>query len=202
MEYLVTMTTRVPIGTAHAAVDDIRVREARCSAELAATGQLLRLWRAPLLPGEWRTLGLFSAADDESLERVLASMPLRVWRSDEPQPLLAHPNDPASGSAADEAAGSEFLITMTMSVPPGTPELLVDDILVREAERAQELANQGHLRRLWSLPAAPGTRRALGLWRADSSAEIAAIVDALPLRPWMTVETVPLTPHPNDPPRR
>jgi hypothetical protein len=26
-----------------------------------------------------------------------------------------------------------------------------------------------------------------------------AIVDALPLRPWMVVDTVPLTPHPNDP---
>jgi muconolactone delta-isomerase len=75
MEYLVTMTTRVPAGTSEAAVDDIRAREARRSAELARAGQLLRLWRPPL---KWRTLGLFSAADDGGLEQILASMPLRI----------------------------------------------------------------------------------------------------------------------------
>ena len=195
MEYLVTMTTRVPAGTPEAAVEDIRAREAQRAAELARAGQMLRLWRPPLQPGEWRSLGLFSAPDGASLERALASMPLRIWRSDEVQPLAAHPNDPALPGSA----GSEFLITMTISVPPGTPQQQVDDTLAREAERARELATQGHLRRLWALPAAPGVRRGLGLWRAGSSAEMAAVVDSLPLRPWMAVETIPLTPHPNDP---
>jgi muconolactone delta-isomerase len=40
--------------------------------ELAAQGHLLRLWRPPLQPGEWRTLGLFAAGDDGQLEKVLA----------------------------------------------------------------------------------------------------------------------------------
>ena len=79
MEYLVTMTTHVPEGTPDAAVDDIRAREAARSRELAAQGHLLRLWRPPLRPGEWRTFGLFAAAGDDELERVLASMPMRVW---------------------------------------------------------------------------------------------------------------------------
>ena len=96
MEYLVTMTTRVPVGTSPEAVDDTRVREAAHSRELAEQGHLLRLWRPPLQPGEWRTLGLFAAADGDELERVLASMPLRVWRTDEVTPLLPHPNDPAA----------------------------------------------------------------------------------------------------------
>ncbi len=104
----------------------------------------------------------------------------------------------ASGNDRSEHK-REFLITMTVTVPPGTPPQQVDDTLSREAQSARELAAQGHLLRLWSLPAAPGIRRILGLWRAGSSAEIAGIVDALPLRPWMTVETIPLTPHPNDP---
>ena len=95
MEYLVTMTTHVPDGTPEAAVDDIRTREAGRSRELAAQGHLLRLWRPPLQPGEWRTLGLFAAADGAGLERVLASMPLRVWRTDDVTPLSPHPNDPA-----------------------------------------------------------------------------------------------------------
>ena len=184
MEYLVTMTTHVPTGTSEAAVEDMRVREARSAAELARAGRLLRLWRPPLRPGEWRSLGLFSAPDEASLERALASMPLRVWRTDQPSPLSAHPNDPGARA---------------VTPLPGTPRAQVDDVLSREAERARDLAARGNLLRLWSLPAPSGERRALGLWRAGDDAEIAAIVDALPLRPWMTVETTPLTPHPNDP---
>jgi muconolactone delta-isomerase len=68
MEYLVTMTTHVPEGTSDAAVADIRAREAVHSGELAARRHLLRLWRPPLRPGEWRTLGLFAADDDAQLE--------------------------------------------------------------------------------------------------------------------------------------
>ncbi len=96
MEYLVTMTTVVPEGTSPDEVDDIRAREAAHSLELAHQGHLLRLWRPPLHPGEWRTLGLFAAADSDELESVLASMPLRVWRTDEVTPLQPHPNDPGN----------------------------------------------------------------------------------------------------------
>lgn len=95
MEFLVTMTTEVPAGTPPDAVDDIRAREAERSSELAAQGHLLRLWRPPLEPGEWRTLGLFAAADRGQLDGVLASMPLHVWRTDQVTPLSSHPNDPA-----------------------------------------------------------------------------------------------------------
>ena len=95
MEYLVIMTTRVPDGTAEEAIEvDIRTREAAHSRELASQGHLLRLWRPPLQPCEWRSLGLFAADDGDELERVLASMPLRVWRTDEVTPLSRHPNDP------------------------------------------------------------------------------------------------------------
>jgi muconolactone D-isomerase len=94
VEYLVSMTTHVPEGTPEAAVDDIRRREAAHSSELAAQGHLLRLWRPPLKPGEWRSLGLFAAADEDELETVLASMPLRIWRTDKVTPLSPHPSDP------------------------------------------------------------------------------------------------------------
>jgi muconolactone D-isomerase len=95
MEYLVQMTTHVPEGTSAQMVEDMKTREAARSRELAAQGHLLRLWRPPLKPGEWRTLGLFTADDDGQLEEVLASMPLRVWRMDEVTPLSTHPSDPA-----------------------------------------------------------------------------------------------------------
>ncbi|OBG92046.1 muconolactone delta-isomerase [Mycobacterium sp. E3251] len=97
MEFLVTMTTHVPDGTPTETVDEVRAREAAHSRELAEQGHLLRLWRPPLRPGEWRTLGLFAAADADRLEEVLASMPLRVWRTDKVTPLAPHPNDPGAG---------------------------------------------------------------------------------------------------------
>ena len=95
MEYLVSMSTHVPDGTTDEAVEDIRAREAARSRQLAEQGSLRRLWRPPVQPGEWRTLGLFAANDSDDLERILASMPLRVWRTDEVTPLMPHPNDPA-----------------------------------------------------------------------------------------------------------
>src|ERR1700690_244662 len=118
MEFLVTMTTHVPDGTPAEAVDEMRTREAAHSRELAAQGHLLRLWRPPLGPGEWRTLGLFAAADAAELEKVLASMPLRVWRTDEVTPLSPHPNDPALPAGT---GGQEFLTTFAITVPAGTP---------------------------------------------------------------------------------
>ena len=193
MEYLVSMTTHVPDGTPDQAVADIRAREAAHSSELAAQGHLLRLWRPPLRPGEWRSLGLFAADDDTRLEEVLASMRLRVWRTDEVTPLAPHPNDP--GLPAKTGA-AEFLTTFTTVVPEGTPAETVQDTEAREAARAKELAGQEHLLRLWRLP---GEGRALGLWRAGDATELQTILKSLPLDAWMTEETTPLTPHPSDP---
>ena len=96
MEFLVTMTTHVPDGVTEAEVAEVRAREAAQSAELAAQGRVKRLWRPPLAPGEWRTIGLFDADDAAHLEKVLASMPLRIWRTDEVLPLTPHPNDPGA----------------------------------------------------------------------------------------------------------
>lgn len=194
MEYLVTMTTHVPDGTPAAAVDEVRAREAVHSRELVADGHLLRLWRPPPRPGEWRTFGLFAADDDRRLEEVLASMPLRVWRTDEVTPLSPHPNDPEPRPAQGPP---EFLTTFTTVVPDGTPRQEVDDRFAAEARRATELAAQGHLLRLWRLP--PGGPGALGLWRVGDADELRTIVAALPLTPWMTTEITPLTEHPNDP---
>jgi muconolactone delta-isomerase len=202
MEYLVSMTTHVPAGTSDDDVEAIRTREAAHSSELAAQGHLLRLWRPPLRPGEWRTLGLFAADDDVELEKVLASMPLRVWRTDEPTPLSPHPNDPAAKgarSSARQTAGAEFLTTFTIAVPDETPPERVRETETREAQRAGELAEEGNLVRLWVLPTERGAPRTLGLWRARDGEDMDAILRSLPMDAWMAVVTTPLTQHPSDP---
>jgi muconolactone delta-isomerase len=194
MEYLVSMTTHVPEGTPPEAVDDVRAREAAHTRDLAAEGHVLRLWRPPLRPGEWRTFGLFAAADTDELGKVLASMPLHSWRTDAVTPLRRHPNDPQGEPAP---AGLEFFTVFTRTVPDGTPREAVVAAEAHEAVRAKELGGQGHLLRLWVLP---GEGRALGLWCAKDAAELQSFLDSLPLSPYQKVDVTPLTEHTSDPP--
>jgi muconolactone D-isomerase len=96
MEFLTTLITNVPDGTADATVEDTRSREALRAAELAELGHLLRLWRPPVEPGEWRTLGLWRAGTETKLKDILATLPLHKWMTVEITPLSPHPNDPAN----------------------------------------------------------------------------------------------------------
>lgn len=196
MDYLVEMTTHVPDGTPESAVDDIRSHEAVRARELAAEGRLLRLWRPPLAPGEWRTFGLFTAPDAGELETALASMPLRIWRTDVVTPLSVHPNDPHSVRGRQAV---EFLTILTLTIPAGTPDQKVDDLKAREALRAQILAEEGRLVRLWTPPTEPGQWRTFGLWSANDANDLDATLASLPLHSWMTIETTPLSAHPSDP---
>lgn len=196
MEYLVGMTTNVPDATPDQTVQEIRAREAARARELAVEGHLLRLWRPPLQPGEWRSLGLIAAADDAELEQVLASMPLRVWRTDEVTPLAPHPHDPAPGRAVIGPDGVEFLTTLIVTVPRGTAHEVVDDVYSREGDHSRKLAEQGRLLRLWRLL---GERRALSHWQVADAAQLQECLASLPLADWLTTETTPVTAHPNDP---
>ena len=97
MEFLTDMVTNVPAGTPDDVVADTRAREKARSQEMAAQGNLLRLWKPPEAPGEWRTLGLFNAEDEAHLQQLLVSMPLHVWMTVTVTPLTPHPNDPGVG---------------------------------------------------------------------------------------------------------
>jgi muconolactone D-isomerase len=91
-EFLVEITTTVPEGTSQDEVSRRRAAEAVRARELAATGNLARLWR-PV--GELRSIGLWRAADEDELhEKVLGTLPLRPWMTLTVTPLQAHPNDP------------------------------------------------------------------------------------------------------------
>ena len=194
MQFLVTMTTQVPDGVTEAEVDEVRAREAAHSRELAAAGQLLRLWRPPLQPGEWRTFGLFEANDADQLEEVLSSMPLRIWRHDDVMPLEPHPNDPASPTPLD-AGATEYFTIFKLTIPEGTPAELVDEKIAGEATNTRRLAAEGKLVRLWKRD----DGRSLGLWQADSPEELTRILTSLPLADWLDTDTIPLTVHPSDP---
>ena len=53
--------------------------------------------------------------------------------------------------------------------------------------------------RVWKLTAPAGEAKVLGLYDADSRAQLDELLRALPIYEWMRVTVTPLEPHPNDP---
>jgi len=93
----------------------------------------------------------------------------------------------------------EFLVGFDVRIPEGTPESEVNEGVEAEAAAAAGLAREGQLVRLWKTPGAPGERTAVGLYRAESEAELDGLLRALPLSSWLATTVTPLAPHPNDP---
>jgi muconolactone D-isomerase len=93
----------------------------------------------------------------------------------------------------------EFLVEFEVNVPDRAPASEIEDRNHAEASAAARLVDEGHLLRLWKPPVAPGETKALGLYRADSQAQLAGLLGALPLYDWMDITVTPLEAHPNDP---
>ena len=90
----------------------------------------------------------------------------------------------------------EFFVEFEIQVPDGTPDSEVVERERLEAAAAAELVGDGHLLRVWKR-AVDG--KVIGLYRAQTEAELDGLLDALPLRDWMQIAVTRLEPHPNDP---
>jgi len=97
MDFLVEFTIVVPEGTTDAELQQRVSAEGERVAELAADHHVLRLWRPLPDDARWRAVGLYRAADDAELERILATLPLSPWMEITVRPLAEHPNDPGLG---------------------------------------------------------------------------------------------------------
>jgi muconolactone delta-isomerase len=93
----------------------------------------------------------------------------------------------------------EFLVEFEVEVPAGTPHDEVERRQRAESDAAVKLAQDGHLVRLWRRPLVGDGSTAVGLYRADSEAELDGLLGALPLADWLRVTVTPLGAHPNDP---
>jgi muconolactone D-isomerase len=96
-------------------------------------------------------------------------------------------------------ASMEFLVEFEVEVPAGTPDAEVEQRQRAESAAAAELAEDGHLVRLWRRPFGGDGATAIGLYRADSEAELDDLLAGLPLADWLRVTVTPLSAHPNDP---
>ncbi len=93
----------------------------------------------------------------------------------------------------------EFLVEFEVEVPAGTPDAEVEQHQRAESAAAAKLAEDGHLTRLWRRPLAGDGTTAIGLYCADSEAELDGLLAALPLADWLHITVTPLEAHPNDP---
>src|SRR5580765_5288628 len=93
----------------------------------------------------------------------------------------------------------EFLVEFEIEIPAGTPRAEVDQHYRAESAAAAKLAEDGHLVRLWRRPLVGDGSTAVGVYRADSEAELAGLLGALPLADWLRVTVTPLEAHANDP---
>ena len=93
----------------------------------------------------------------------------------------------------------DYLVDFTITVPEGTPASELEQRTRGEEARVAELAAEGHALRVWKPLPDDGRSRALGLYRAADDSELRAILESLPLRPWMEISVTALAEHPNDP---
>ena len=92
----------------------------------------------------------------------------------------------------------EFLVEFEVEVPEGTPESEVEQRTRAESTAAARLVDEGHLIRVWRRNAVADDTTVIGLYAADSEAELDGLLGALPLADWMQFTVIPLAPHPND----
>ena len=93
----------------------------------------------------------------------------------------------------------EFLVEFELDIPKDVPSSEVEDRESAEVVAADVLADRGHLIRLWRTFLNTGPVTILGLYCADSPAELDGLLRALPLYEWMHTSITPLLQHPNDP---
>ncbi|HET7677906.1 MAG TPA: muconolactone Delta-isomerase family protein [Candidatus Limnocylindrales bacterium] len=92
----------------------------------------------------------------------------------------------------------EFLVQIDVEWPPDGDPAELARLTAAERERAQDLAAEGVIRRLWRIP---GRRANWGIWEAADGTALHAALVSLPLFPWLSIEVYPLAAHPSDPHR-
>lgn len=91
MEFLVRIELVAPPGMDTEELANLRTREAQRARELAAEGNIVRLWRSASTWGNW---GLWRCESRTALVILLDSLPLRPFMSIDIHDLAPHPSDP------------------------------------------------------------------------------------------------------------
>jgi muconolactone delta-isomerase len=90
----------------------------------------------------------------------------------------------------------EFLVEFEVKIPDGTPDSEVQHREKAEATAAAKLIDEGHLVRVWKRRVATSESTIIGLYRADSEAQLDGLLAALPLYEWMRITSPRSSPIP------
>ena len=102
----------------------------------------------------------------------------------------------------------EYLIDFLITFPADMPAERRTELLTAEADAVAELAERGHALRVWrpleTADAEAGDDpplHVIGLYVAADDAELEALLDDLPLAPWIAYSYTPMEPAGSDPGR-
>jgi muconolactone delta-isomerase len=86
----------------------------------------------------------------------------------------------------------EFLVHITISLPPDMDVGARSDLLERERRRGLELRGDGTIVRIWRIP---GQFANVGIWQTADATDLHAAISSLPLFPWMSAQVTLLATH-------
>jgi muconolactone D-isomerase len=92
----------------------------------------------------------------------------------------------------------EFLVRIQVEWPADRDLDELARLMTAERQRANELAAEGRIRRLWRVP---GRTANWGVWEAPDATALHEVLTSLPLYRWVTIDVHPLAAHPSDPER-
>lgn len=87
----------------------------------------------------------------------------------------------------------EFLIDITVRVPPTLPADELAALMSAERQRGHELLEAGVIRHIWRVP---GALRNVAIWSAQDATELHALLTSLPVHRYCEVSVMPLAVHP------
>jgi muconolactone D-isomerase len=88
-----------------------------------------------------------------------------------------------------------FAVTMHVALPPDLDPEVRADTIAREKAYSQQLQREGTWVHIWRRV---GQYSNLSIFDVEGNAQLHDILWQLPLFPYMSIEVVPLSPHPSD----
>jgi muconolactone D-isomerase len=87
----------------------------------------------------------------------------------------------------------EFLVRIKVDLPPEMEAGERSRIREAELARGRELLASGAIESIWRIP---GGIENVGVWEADDATALHALLESLPMFPWLTAEVIALARHP------
>ncbi|MDX6592686.1 MAG: hypothetical protein QOJ13_1882 [Gaiellales bacterium] len=98
MEFLVHISVAMPADMPKQEWEALVAAERDRGLELVASGNIKSIWR---IPGGWKNVGIWEAADATELDELLSSLPAYPWITADVTALAIHPLTDASDSDKD-----------------------------------------------------------------------------------------------------